>query len=67
MELDDKFEIWKLSITEGRKQADKLGLDKFENWTPLYLWIYGVGVFGGCLGSFVFGLFFVLLFVRFLH
>ncbi len=59
MNLKDKIETWKLSVTIGREEAERLGLDKSENWTPLYLWLYGVGVFGGMLAIIIIVLLFI--------
>ena len=50
--------------SENQDEVIRLG-ETYQNWTPLEIYIYQIGVFGGFIGGFISALVFVIIFLGF--
>lgn len=48
-----RWAMIKEAMTSGKEEYDMLRMNDYRNWSPLSLYCYQVGVFGGCLASMI--------------
>ena len=51
-----KFKDIVLNVRKGNREADSIGLDRIENWTPLYIYLHVTRILIGFVLGLLFGL-----------